>query len=99
MTFSKLKIMPKFISGKYIFTSFQYGYLINNDYSNEELIPFIKDILNNPSIMYNSIYTNMIIDKNHIRNGFYNLYNRIYLNQILSSWTENNTRFNLANYI
>lgn len=99
MTFLRMAVMPKLIYGKYIFTSFQCGYLINNDYSNEELIPFIKDILNNPSIMYNSIYTNVVIDKNY--NGLYrnSFYHKIYLNQISGSWTEKETRFNLASYI
>lgn len=98
MTFLRMAVMPKLIYGKYILTTFQYGYLINNDYSNEELIPFIKDILNNPSITYNSIYTNMIIDKNY--NGLYrnSLYHKIYLNQISSFWTEKETRFDLASY-
>ncbi len=82
-------IMLKSIIGKYILTSYQYGYLINNDFPKKQIISFINDILNNPSIMYNSIYAKMVIHNpiyNPLNNDF--ILKNVYLNKIADSWVD-----------
>lgn len=70
MARQRLWIMPpNYFGNKHIISSSIGGYLINYNFSQEDLIPFIKDIINNPSQFYNSFYAHVMFDLAIINNS------------------------------